>query len=82
MKHISDLILIGMKNMGIWSLILANQPTASVQFNGTMAHVRCPRERKMTMLNALAALDSVVLDLHIKEPSLEDVFLGYSDATA
>ena len=61
---------------------LANQPAASVQFNGTMAHVRCPRERKMTMLNALAALDSVVLDLHIKEPSLEDVFLGYSDATA
>ena len=61
---------------------LANQPAASVQFNGTMAHVRCPRERKMIMLNALAALDSVVLDLHIKEPSLEDVFLGYSDATA
>ena len=61
---------------------LANQPAASVQFNGTTVHVRCPRERKMTMLNALAALDSVVLDLHIKEPSLEDVFLGYSDATA
>ncbi len=61
---------------------LANQPAASVQFNGTMVHVRCPRERKMIMLNALAALDSVVLDLHIKEPSLEDVFLGYSDATA
>ena len=61
---------------------LVNQPAASVQFNGTMAHVRCPRERKMTMLNALVALDSVVLDLHIKEPSLEDVFLGYSDATA
>ncbi|MFZ1492817.1 MAG: ABC transporter ATP-binding protein [Candidatus Competibacter denitrificans] len=61
---------------------LANQPAASVQFNGTMVHVRCPREQKMIMLNALAALDSVVLDLHIKEPSLEDVFLGYSDATA
>lgn len=61
---------------------LANQPTASVQFNGTMVHVRCPRERKMTMLNALAALDSVLLDLQIREPSLEDVFLGYSDATA
>ena len=61
---------------------LANQPTASVQFNGTMVHVRCPRERKMTMLNALAALDSVLLDLQIREPSLEDVFLGYSDTTA
>ena len=61
---------------------LANQPAASVQFNGTMVHVRCPRERKMTMLNALAALDSILLDLQIREPSLEDVFLGYSDATA
>lgn len=61
---------------------LANQPAASVQFNGETVHVRCPRERKMTMLNALAALDSILLDLQIREPSLEDVFLGYSDATA
>ena len=61
---------------------LANQPAASVQFNGETVHVRCPRERKMIMLNALAALDSVLLDLQIREPSLEDVFLGYSDATA
>jgi len=61
---------------------LANQPAASVQFNGETVHVRCPREQKMTMLNALAALDSILLDLQIREPSLEDVFLGYSDATA
>ena len=60
---------------------LADQPAVSVQFNGTTVHVRCPRERKMIMLNALAALDHVLLDLNIKEPSLEDVFLGYSDAT-
>jgi len=60
---------------------LANQPAASVEFNETTVHVRCPRERKMAMLKILAELDSALLDLHIKEPSLEDVFLGYSDAT-
>ena len=63
-------------------LALVNQPAASVEFNGTTVHVRCPRERKMTMLNTLATLDGALLDLQIREPSLEDVFLGYSDATA
>jgi Cu-processing system ATP-binding protein len=61
---------------------LANQPAASVQFNGETVHVRCPREGKMAMLDALMTLGNALLDLHIKEPSLEDVFLGYSDATA
>lgn len=61
---------------------LTNQPTSSVEFNGTTAHIRCPREQKMAMLNTLMMLDDVLMDLQIKEPSLEDVFLGYSDATA
>lgn len=61
---------------------LANQPAASVQFNGMTVHVRCTREQKMTMLDALVALDGALLDLQIREPSLEDVFLGYSDLTA
>ena len=30
----------------------------------------------------LAALNGAIRDLYIKEPSLEDVFLSYSDATA
>lgn len=62
--------------------VLANQPAASVQFNGMTVHVCCPRGQKMAMLNTLTALDDVLLDLQIREPSLEDVFLGYSDATA
>ncbi|MFO1423774.1 MAG: ABC transporter ATP-binding protein [Candidatus Competibacteraceae bacterium] len=62
--------------------VLANQPAASVQFNGMTVHVCCPRGQKMAMLNILTALDDVLLDLQIREPSLEDVFLGYSDATA
>ena len=61
---------------------LINQPISSIQFSGITAHIRCPREQKMAMLNTLMMLDDVLMDLQIKEPSLEDVFLGYSDATA
>lgn len=41
--------------------------------------VSCPREAKMAVLGALAGLGSRLLDLHIHEPSLEDVFFGFSD---
>lgn len=40
--------------------------------------LRCPRETKMEVLSILAGLDGKVADLHVREPSLEDVFLGYS----
>jgi Cu-processing system ATP-binding protein len=33
----------------------------------------------MAVLEALTALDGRVLDLHVREPSLEDVFFGFSD---
>jgi len=45
--------------------------------NGTV-QVSCPREKKMAVLSLLAELDGKVLDLVVREPSLEDVFLGYS----
>ena len=38
----------------------------------------CPREHKMAVLGALAALGSCITDLRVREPSLEDVFLGYA----
>jgi Cu-processing system ATP-binding protein len=38
--------------------------------------VHCPRESRMPVLQALSALDAT--DLQIREPSLEDMFLGYS----
>lgn len=41
--------------------------------------VRCPRDSKMEVLTILARLDGKVADLHVREPSLEDVFLGYSE---
>lgn len=41
--------------------------------------VQVRRESKMAALAALAALGSRVRDLHVREPSLEDVFFGFSD---
>lgn len=49
----------------------------TVAVDGT-ALVRCPRETKMAVLSILAGLDGKVADLHVREPSLEEVFLGYS----
>ena len=39
----------------------------------------CPRERKMAVLAALAPFGARVLDITMHEPSLEDVFFGFSD---
>lgn len=41
--------------------------------------VSCPRASKMGVLAAITALGSDLLDLDIKEPSLEDVFFGLTD---
>jgi Cu-processing system ATP-binding protein len=49
----------------------------AVEADGTVL-LRCPRETKMAVLSILAGLDGKVADLHVREPSLEDVFLGYS----
>lgn len=48
------------------------------QVEGDLARVRCPRHQKMHVLQAVSTLNGVVRDLIIREPSLEDVFLGYS----
>lgn len=41
--------------------------------------VSCPRTSKMAVLAALNILGSKLRDLSIQEPSLEDVFFGFSD---
>ena len=41
--------------------------------------VTCPREAKMAVLATVTALGARLLDLKIAEPSLEDVFFGFSD---
>ena len=41
--------------------------------------VSCPRVAKMAVLATVTALGARLLDLKIAEPSLEDVFFGFSD---
>lgn len=41
--------------------------------------VSCPRDAKMAVLAAIMGLGGKLLDLSIQEPSLEDVFFGFSD---
>ncbi|MDO8652789.1 MAG: ABC transporter ATP-binding protein [Undibacterium sp.] len=41
--------------------------------------VSCPRAAKMTVLAAIMGLGARLVDLSIQEPSLEDVFFGFSD---
>ena len=58
--------------------VVAALDGAEVNVDGERVAVHCQRESKMAVLQALAALNGRVIDVHIREPSLEDVFLGYS----
>lgn len=42
--------------------------------------ISCAPEQKVAVLNILAALSDPILDIVIREPSLEDLFLGYGGA--
>ena len=54
-------------------------PVSEQRWEGTQLHARCPRDAKMGVLAALSGLGAAVLDLKVHEPSLEDVFFGFSD---
>ena len=43
------------------------------------ASIACDRQEKMRVLARLTALQDAILDIHVREPSLEDVFLGYAE---
>ena len=49
----------------------------TMQSDGRL-RVDCARERKMALLAALAPLIERVRDIELREPSLEDVFAGYT----
>ena len=49
----------------------------SIEEAGSVLHIRLPREAKMPALARLATLGDTMRDLHVREPSLEDVFFGY-----
>jgi Cu-processing system ATP-binding protein len=58
---------------------LGRLPITAIEAHDDLIEVQCRREAKMQLLEALARLDGKVLDLHVREPSLEDVFFGFSD---
>jgi Cu-processing system ATP-binding protein len=58
---------------------LGHLPIIAIQAHSDHIAVQCRRDAKMQVLEALARLDGKVLDLHVREPSLEDVFFGFSD---
>jgi Cu-processing system ATP-binding protein len=57
---------------------LAGLEVGEIRIDGDRAAVHCPRSAKMAVLEALSTLKGYAIDLQIREPSLEDVFLGYS----
>jgi Cu-processing system ATP-binding protein len=50
-----------------------------IRVTGSTAHLQCDRSRKMAVLSALSGLGQHVLDIHVEEPSLEDIFLGHTE---
>jgi Cu-processing system ATP-binding protein len=59
--------------------LLDGLPIADVEAAGDSLRCRCPREAKMAILAALSPRRDDVLDLDVREPSLEDVFFGVAD---
>jgi Cu-processing system ATP-binding protein len=58
---------------------LGHLPVSAIEARDDHVAVQCRRETKMAVIEALAALGSRVLDLTVREPSLEDVFFGFAD---
>ena len=58
---------------------LGHLPVSAIEASSEHVTVQCQREAKMAVIEALARLDGRVLDLTVREPSLEDVFFGFSD---
>lgn len=72
-------IRIAHENFDAVRAALGQLPISAIDARDGHVAVQCRREAKMAVLEALATLDGKVLDLHVREPSLEDVFFGFSD---
>ncbi|MGF1615719.1 MAG: ABC transporter ATP-binding protein [Gammaproteobacteria bacterium] len=59
---------------------LGHLPITALESGEGRIAVQCRRAAKMRVLEALARLGGKVLDLHVRELSLEDVFFGFSDS--
>lgn len=58
---------------------LAGQVSGELEVRDGVLTLPCRRDDKMALLAALLGLGSAVQDLSVHEPSLEDVFFGFSD---
>ncbi|HJV92837.1 MAG TPA: ABC transporter ATP-binding protein, partial [Azonexus sp.] len=58
---------------------LAGVGIAGLETSDGSARFTCPRQSKMAVLAALAAAGPAITDIDVHEPSLEDIFLGYSE---
>jgi Cu-processing system ATP-binding protein len=58
---------------------LGSLPVGAIEAHDSHIAVQCSRDAKMAVIAALAALNGRVRDLTVREPSLEDVFFGFSD---
>lgn len=59
--------------------VLGHLPVGAIEAHDDHVAVQCRREVKMAVIEALATLKGRVRDLTVREPSLEDVFFGFSD---
>ena len=55
---------------------LAGLAVTSIEARNDRLWVKLPRQAKMPALERLMALGGAIQDLHVREPSLEDVFFG------
>ena len=58
---------------------LGGLPVGAIEARDGRVAVQCARDAKMAVIAALATLNGKVRDLTVREPSLEDVFFGFSD---
>jgi Cu-processing system ATP-binding protein len=59
---------------------LAGVPDVTAEVVPEGVAIRCANARKVIVLSIIAALPEPVLDISVREPSLEDLFLGYGGA--
>lgn len=64
----ADAIQAALRGLSLESLLLTGNSTV----------IRCQRHHKMEVLRRLGSLGDALLDVVVKEPTLEDVFLGYA----
>ncbi len=58
---------------------LAGLDNQDFELSDGVARIECSRTGKMALLGTLAALGGEIADIEVHEPSLEDVFLGYTE---